>query len=107
MLPESKKTFTVTYSPSEETTQAPETTVVNMIPTTEVKKAESAKDVPPMQPDASLSDLQKKTDDLGIDRVPASVPLESQEPEKKPVAIDKLPQTGTPIFLLLGISIFL
>lgn len=107
---ESKKSFTVTFAPHTEISPTPETiksVVATPLPVLETKQAQPATDIPAVQPDSSLGDLQKKTEELGIERTEASVPLESRESQKTPVSIDKLPQTGTPLFMLLGIAIFL
>lgn len=60
-----------------------------------------------VQPDAALDVLEQKTEELGIERVEASIPLDSMDDEKTPVAIDRLPQTGMSSFLLLGIALLL
>lgn len=62
---------------------------------------------PAIQPDEALDGLQKKTEELGIERVDVSIPLESEDPEKTPVEIDQLPQTGTSLYVILSIALFL
>jgi len=133
MSPESKKTTAIIFSlgnkqaePMQEVVKeatpvvipapTPEVTIPVPVPPVMETKMEIPKDiakavevmkpvevVPP--PDAALDDLQKKTSELGIERVEASIPLESSEPENTPVAIDKLPQTGSSNFILLGIAL--
>lgn len=133
MIPESKKTTTIIFSLGEtevepvqdvakETPPAvappavvPEATVPAPVPVMETK-IETPKDIPkavevtkPVEvvspPDAALDALQQKTSELGIERIEASVPLESSESENTPVTIDKLPQTGSSHFILLGIAL--
>jgi hypothetical protein len=57
------------------------------------------------QPDVALDALQEKVEELGIEHVEASIPLEGTEVEKTPVVIDTLPQTGASAFILLGIAL--
>lgn len=133
MSPESKKTTTIVFSLGNTATEAvqevaketppavtpalpPEATIpAPVTPVMEIKM-ETPKDTPkavevtkPVEvvspPDAALDALQQKTSELGIERVEASIPLESSEPEKTPVIIDKLPQTGSSNFILLGIAL--
>lgn len=105
MLPESRKTSTIVYSTlPPETTQSTQDTQTSMVPETTV---DEVKIDATTQPDVALDSLQKKTEELGIVRTESSTPLELEEPQKTPVVIDRLPQTGTPIFLLLGIAILL
>jgi len=107
MPPESKKSSTIMYSILGES-------VVPVEPLEKVDTlvaVEMAKDkvIIPIDtsPDTVLDVLQKKTEDLGIDPIQASVSLEDDEQDKTPVVIDQLPQTGASGFILVIISLAL
>lgn len=105
MLPESRKTITIMFSPMIDTTQVPETSekIVNAPELKETVPETSS--VADSAPDIALDTLQKKTEELGIDKVEASVPLESDKDDKTPVEIDRLPQTGSPAFMSILLAI--
>jgi hypothetical protein len=60
-----------------------------------------------IEPDTALDVLQQKTEELGIERAEASIPLDSWDDNKTPVSIDQLPKTGMPAFFLLGLAVIL
>ncbi len=110
MLPESRKTSSIIFSPLPETTQESEETEVSTTTvweTTQVNTSTWSEGT--KEPDVALDTLQQKTAELGIERSEASFPLEAttDELDKTPVSIDKLPQTGLPLYFILVISICL
>ncbi len=112
MPPESRKTSTIIFVTEPvlvpEKTQFVETKQDPLLPDTwDDMEAKNTVASPAIQPDEALDGLQKKTEELGIERVDVSIPLESEDPEKTPVEIDQLPQTGTSLYVILSIALFL
>lgn len=125
MAPELKKTSTITFTVSEKESLPPENTIVadTIIPEKSLPEEDIlSEDLPasalPAQPE--VEDIQKEaiqSDEPIIepqDKVnEIDTTLESPtiiEPEivkKTPVSIDRLPQTGAPAFLLLGLAMLL
>jgi hypothetical protein len=125
LSPEAKKTATIVFSSPDKPAQIPAVVVENVVlPVVktetppvlkEEKKVETAviTETPikynltqeSVQPDAALDLLKQKADELGIERVEASLPIDSLDNEKTLVAIDQLPKTGMSTFFLLGIAL--